>query len=62
MIIDLMVLVLLAIADLAVIAYLRRRHQRQGRSERMTASLCFAVSREIDVEASRPSRFLLHAS
>jgi hypothetical protein len=44
---DALVLALVALADLAVLVYLRRRHHRRERARRMMRSLQFAISREI---------------
>lgn len=48
-IIDGLALGLLAIADLAFIVYLRRRHNRAERAERIQRSLEFAIRRELDL-------------
>ena len=47
---DAVVLALLAIGDMAVLVYLRQRHGRRVRMERMMASLRMAVRRENGVE------------
>jgi hypothetical protein len=60
--IDALLLALLAIADLAFIAYLRRRHARRARADRMMASLRVAIRREIDVQELPANRRLLRAS
>lgn len=54
-IIDGLALGLLAIADLAFIVYLRRRHHRAEQTERVQRSLEFAIRRELDLE-SHPAR------
>ena len=60
--IDAVVLALLAILDLALIAYLRRRHGRRVRMERMMASLRLAIRRENGLEDLPVRRRLLKAS
>ena len=60
--IDAFVLALIAIADLALIAYLRRRHGQRVRTQRMMASLRLAVRRENSVEDLSVTRPLLRAS
>ena len=55
---DALVLVLVAIADLAVIVHLRRRHNSRARLERMTVSLRLAVRRSNAVDvAEQPLSF-----
>jgi hypothetical protein len=46
---DVMVLVLLALADLRFLLHLRRRRERQTRSDRMMRSLRIAVQREVGI-------------
>ena len=60
--IDAVVLVLLAIGDLALIAYLRRRHGQRVTAERMMTSLRLAVRRESGVEELPVKRTLPRAS
>jgi hypothetical protein len=60
--IDAVVLALLAIADLAFIAYLRSRHGQRVRAERMMTSLRLAVRRENAVNDLPVKRPLLRAS
>jgi hypothetical protein len=60
--IDAVVLALLAIADLAFIAYLRSRHGQRVRAERMMTSLRMAVRRENAVHDLPVKRPLLRAS
>jgi hypothetical protein len=60
--IDAVVLMLLAILDLALIAYLRRRHGRRVRRERMMASLRLAIRRENGLEDLPVRRPLPRAS
>ena len=55
-------LALLAIADMALLAYLRRRHARCVQRERITASLRMAIRLENGVEALPAKRRLLRAS
>jgi hypothetical protein len=55
-------LALLAIADMALLVYLRRRHARRVRRERMTASLRMAVRLENSVEGMPAKRRLRRAS
>ena len=52
---DAYLLVLLLMADMAFFAYLRRRHNRVMRTERMMRSLARAIRRET-VQASAPPR------
>jgi hypothetical protein len=59
---DALVLGLLGIADIVLIVYLRRRHARRVRMERIMASLCTAVRRENSIEALPAKRRLLRAS
>jgi hypothetical protein len=60
---DAIVFALLALADLAVIAQLRRFRQSQMRTLRRTRSLALAIRRDAFVEASVPQeRLLLRAS
>ena len=60
--IDAFVLALLAIADIALIVHLRRRHAKQVRAERMMTSLRIAIHRESGVEILPAKRRLLRAS
>jgi hypothetical protein len=60
--VDALVLALLGIADIALIVYLRRRHARRVRRERIMASLCTAIRRENGFEARPAGRPLLRAS
>jgi len=59
---DALVLALLAIADMALLVYLRRRHARRVRRERMAASLRMAIRLENGVEERPATRRLLRAS
>ena len=57
---DALILALVALADLAVLVYLRRRHRRRERARRMMRSLQLAISREIASTATVrfvPQRF-----
>jgi hypothetical protein len=61
--IDAFVLGLLAILDFGVLVYLRRRHNRAWRAQRVMRSLELAVRREIEEASSRRrGRQLLHVS
>ena len=60
--IDAFVLALLAVADLAFIVHLRKRHGRRVRAERMMASLRRAVRRSNGVEDLPVRRPLMRAS
>ena len=60
--IDAFVLALLAFADLAFVVYLRRRHGRRVKTERMMASLRLAVRRSNAVEDMPVKRRLMRAS
>jgi hypothetical protein len=60
--IDAVVLALLAIADIALIVYLRSRHGQRVRAERMMTSLRMAVRRENGVDDLPVRRQLLRAS
>ena len=59
---DALLLVLLAVADLALIVHLRKRHARRVKMERMMASLRMAVRRANGVEDLPVRRRLLRAS
>ena len=59
---DALLLVLLAVADLALIVHLRKRHGRRVKMERMMASLRMAVRRANGVEDLPVRRRLLRAS
>jgi hypothetical protein len=48
---DVMVLMLLAVADICLIAYLRRRRARAIRMDRMTRSLQIHIRSELSPEA-----------
>jgi hypothetical protein len=52
---DVMVLMLLAAADICLIAYLRRRHARHLRMDRMSRSLQLHIRSELTSE-SAPTR------
>jgi hypothetical protein len=58
---DAILLALLAIADMALLAYLRGRHARCVQRERITASLRMAIRLENGVEALPAKRRLLRA-
>jgi hypothetical protein len=57
---DALILALVALADLAVLVYLRRRHRRRERARRMMRSLQFAIRREIAVTDLRASCNAVH--
>lgn len=59
---DAIVLLLLAMADLALIVHLRRRHATHERKKRMMACLRRAVRRENGVGELRSKRRFLRAS
>jgi hypothetical protein len=59
---DVLVLALLALADMALLVHLRRRHGRRVRMERIMASLCMAVRRENGAQALPVKLQLLRAS
>jgi hypothetical protein len=59
---DALLLALLAIADLAFIVHLRRRHGRHARMERMMASLQMAVRRANGADELPAKRSFLRAS
>jgi hypothetical protein len=58
--IDALVLVLIAMADLALIVHLRRRNGRRVQTERMMTSLRLAVRRANKVENLRVRRLQLN--
>ena len=53
---DALLLALIAATDLALLAYLRKRHTFQKRSKRMMDSLALAVRREPPVLSTPASR------
>ena len=62
---DVMVVLLLAFADICLLVHLRRRHSRQLRMERMTRSLQLFLRSEISphsVVAPPRRRLILRAS
>jgi hypothetical protein len=59
---DTLVLLLLAIADLVLIALLRQRRARHARMERMMMSLCVAIRKENDREELAEERWWRRAS
>jgi hypothetical protein len=60
--IDAIVLAMLAVSDIALIVYLRRRHARRVRKERIMASLCLAVRRANSLDELPVRRSLQRAS
>jgi hypothetical protein len=59
---DAVVMGIIAVADLALLVHLRHRYGRHIRKERIMASLCMAVRREIGREALSVKRPWLRAS
>jgi hypothetical protein len=60
--IDALVLAILAVGDIALIVFLRRRHAERVRKERIMASLCLAVRRANGIDELPVRRSLQRAS
>jgi hypothetical protein len=59
---DIMVLLLLAVADVCLIVFLRRRRARYMRMDRITRSLQLHIRSELDAESPRARRLRVLAA